>query len=1032
MPAGIQNGRAAWLLHCPWRGGTGCAFQDFTLKLPAARRIRLTGATALRADAIGKSDGVVFRIYLNGRKVLDEPRTESVWKPFSIELTAFAGRTVNVRFETDPGPRDDASFDFSLWADRTLKIDGMRNHPAPRAAPVALNLRSMSARPSAGVAPLAGAAGTHSVAKSGDAVTLQYVAGRERLIYVWRPPATADAPPFGDISLRARLAGRSESSIPLARGASLVWAGDAKPMGPTHLRVSGDRAVMTRPYGVGSYTVTLTVVGRLVRKSLVLEVSTDKPGVAAMDSGAWGPVALRRSVTTPYYSGRVYYLPREDLFVNAFLDWTDSNASAHDGNRARYDSLTDGTRAPLRERAVYTAAWNLPEAFPNVPNPPSPYRAEMGERMVLDIWGGRYLDIARSFQSLADCGIRSCYAIIHNWQRSGYDNALPNHVPAAVDKGGDADMKTLVETGKRLGYRVALHENYVDYYPNYDSYNVDDIALDSGGAKQKAWFNEGTGIQSLAVKPAAILRLAATQSPEIRRRYGSNACYLDVHSAVPPWFHVDDRAGEPGAGEFDSVWKVHAGLWDWERKNYGGPVTGEGANHWFWSGLLDGVEAQFGAGWDGGQGMTAPLAVDFDLLRIHPLQMNHGMGYYERWWTKPAWAGSPPMVALDQYRMQELAYGHSAFLGGATWNNVPVAWLESNLVVPVASRYAEATVVDIRYLIGGKWLDSSGAARAGVWDRVRVRYANGLTITANNAARPLMVDGVVLPQYGWVASGAGVKAYTAERGGAVVDYCETATSVFANARNAQDWSLSGVKRIQPTVGSFRQTGPRTFAATYRWRVGERLQQDSMCFVHFSAMDAGQDSRESVAFQGDHPLERPTSTWLTGADVLDGPYTVRIPDGVKDGDYVWSIGLYEPQGGRVSLDGVDDGRGRIILGQIHVRDNGSAISLSPQSRGEAGSGAVYLKHVNTRGKVVNFGTVATDGSVLLRREGAEWVLRTWPRDRKFQVSLDSRRFGSPASVRSSHGVIRVSKHGARWSLPLDGSSEYRWSAQAAGT
>jgi hypothetical protein len=36
--------------------------------------------------------------------------------------------------------------------------------------------------------------------------------------------------------------------------------------------------------------------------------------------------------------------------------------------------LTDGTRVPLRERAVFTAAWYLAEVLPNPPNPPSPWR----------------------------------------------------------------------------------------------------------------------------------------------------------------------------------------------------------------------------------------------------------------------------------------------------------------------------------------------------------------------------------------------------------------------------------------------------------------------------------------------------------------------------------------------------------------------------------------------------------------------------------------------------------------------------------
>ncbi len=49
-PFGTQNGERAFLLHCPWRNGTGITFQQFVFSLPAqATRILLQGATAMRS-----------------------------------------------------------------------------------------------------------------------------------------------------------------------------------------------------------------------------------------------------------------------------------------------------------------------------------------------------------------------------------------------------------------------------------------------------------------------------------------------------------------------------------------------------------------------------------------------------------------------------------------------------------------------------------------------------------------------------------------------------------------------------------------------------------------------------------------------------------------------------------------------------------------------------------------------------------------------------------------------------------------------
>ena len=162
------------------------------------------------------------------------------------------------------------------------------------------------------------------------------------------------------------------------------------------------------------------------------------------------------------------------------------------------------------------------------------------------------------------------------------------------------------------------------------------------------------------------------------------------------------RPGSPARGPSRHLWDAHRALWAYERGLHHGPVFGEGNNHWYWSGLLDGVEAQFGQGWRDGQGTSAPLLVDFDLLKIHPLQLNHGMGYYERWWAQGPGAKRGLLSLLDQYRMQEVAYGHEGFLGGEAWHDPALSWLESHLMTPLTARTALADPVAIDYWVGGR------------------------------------------------------------------------------------------------------------------------------------------------------------------------------------------------------------------------------------------------------------------------------------------------------------------------------------------
>jgi hypothetical protein len=78
--------------------------------------------------------------------------------------------------------------------------------------------------------------------------------------------------------------------------------------------------------------------------------------------------------------------------------------------------------------------------------------------------------------------------------------------------------------------------------------------------------------------------------------------------------------------------------------------------------------------------------------------------------------------------------------------------------------------------------------------------------------------------------------------------------------------------------------------------------------------------------------------------------------------------------------------------------------------------------------VDFGSLRTDGSVSMHREGNLWRLKTWPRNRNFTVELSPSRFAQPAQVNSIGGAaaqVLPTSTGSRWQLPLNGASEYQW-------
>jgi hypothetical protein len=775
-----------------------------------------------------------------------------------------------------------------------------------------------------------------------------------------------------------------------------------------HWDDAGGQLSVTFAMGQSILHVTVTLAFR--GQTLEAAIDADQPQIASVDIGPWSAGLEAQSIAVPYYTGGVWYLPALASFGNAWWDWHTTHATKLNGTQAQYLNRTDGTLSPLHERLSVVLSPDVDRVLPSPGNPPSPYIAQLSGRMVLDIWTADFKQIEQGLIELGSYGITDCAGIIHMWQHAGYDNALPQHYPANDVMGGDAGLSAAVRAGKADGCLIALHENYVDYYPNYPKFDPAAIALTSDGKWMLSWLNHATGIHSYSTKPAWMVRNAATQSPAIHSLYGTTAAYLDVNSSDFPWGHGDEDAHAPGAGMLTAWLAGDTALWSYERQAHQGPVFGEGKNHWYYSGLLDGVEAQFGTGAiQEHTGAAAPLFVDFDLERIHPLEVNHGMGYAERW-VAP---GEPisRTVNMDAYRMQEIAFGHAPFLDRQHWNDIAHAFVESNLVTPVSTSYGAAAVSSISYQVGGNWTTPSVAARAAAFSRVQVQYNNGLTVVANASTQPLQWQGLVLPQYGWAAKGQGLLAYTAMCGAIICDLVQTPTSLFANARNPAD-TADTTAFATPSVVDVAQSSNRNIAVTLRWKSDRPMATDYKPFLHFV------NKNEQIAFQGNLTFAQETSKWNPGSLVNQGPVMVQIPSSVADGVYSMRIGLFDPRtGARVPLAGVDDGAMRYIVGDLTLTA-ANRVSFEP----------LKDDRVNSARAVLDFGVVRTDGMVSLRVDGGQWVLRPYPRSRNFTVLLERSKFPMPASVHADGGSVAMLSpvaDGAYWKLPLSGAKSYSW-------
>lgn len=830
------------------------------------------------------------------------------------------------------------------------------------------------------------------------------------------------APEIGSIDALGTL------NVPLSTGTTV------SALNPTITPVSGSLVCIGTSWNSAGTSATITYTNGITTVHVVVQIATtnvgisvqldaDQPVISSANMGNWTSNLAAQAIGVPYYTGNIWYAPGIASFVNGWWDWHTTQATQLNGTAAVYLAKTNGSLNTLHELMEVALSPIVDAVLPSPGNAPSPYRTTMQGRTVLDIWDSGFSAIKQGLADLGDYGIGNCIGIIHDWQHEGYDNALPEHYSANPSLGGDAGIEAAINQGISNGCLMAVHENYVDYYPNYPGFNAASIALGSDGSRMLSWLNPTTGIQSFSTKPSWMITNAQAQSPVIHSSYGTTAGFIDVNSSAAISSHGDMDSTVTGAGTLAAWMSSSTALWAYERQTHDGPILGEGSGHWYYSGLLDGVEAQTGAGSTPMNSDAAlPLFVDFDLVQIHPLQVNHGMGYYSRW--TQAQTSSMSTTQSDAYRMQEVAFGHAPFLSNGTWSNVPLAFTEANLVSPVAASYGVAQASSIQYQLNGSWVSSSLAAQAGQFSTVQIAYSNGLTVVANSSTTPLSWNGLTIPQFGWAAKSANLLAYTAQCGTAICDYAQTPTSIFANARNQSDGE-SGWGYAAPAVASVNHASANSFAITYNWQIYRSLgtQLNYTVFVHFVNDSQVSNSNAGIVFQGDHQPSPATSQWQIGTTVLDGPQIVYIPSSVPDGTYSIRMGLYDPAtGDRLLLSGNNDGTGRYIVGYLTLNAGGTQVTFTPPPA------PANDPRLNASGSIVGFNTVQTDGMISITQQNGQWVLRPFPRYRNFTVLLNSASFLIPRLVQASGGTNTTAvpiSQGNYWQIPLNGSKTYSW-------
>lgn len=511
--------------------------------------------------------------------------------------------------------------------------------------------------------------------------------------------------------------------------------------------------------------------------------------------------AVSPSIVKVPYLTLFNLLSSNKSFTSTFLDWEVTHCSEYTpipsametvkgnstsvrfGPVVRYNKMTNGLRNPLKETIFITVSPTLEGALPNLAGPVASMRAYAASKIVLN-YGPPYWWAITNVQkicrdnpdnySLLDVlqqkGVQNIAIIMSLWQKQGMHSGLPDVLPANTFKQNGrplcgvpdcpptaSDNNALIISVRdyitdKLHFDFALYENYVDYYGDGIGYRQAHCAR-TPGRGFLAGFQGAPCRTPQVMKPIVAVSQVAAWSDAILGAIRPTWSYLDVHSAINPSARIDYDSTQEGAGMFLTTLQKYRQLPGILRK-YGGPVQGEGGNHFLYAGYFDDFEARVQTADNAVYGEKAPLLVDFDIAKIRPKSALHGAGHYTNFYSNNVNAEKKFIMSPDQmlaYVATELAYGHAGLITKRVFGDDPVgqALLESQHVFPVSAAVLNAHPISILYGDGqtaSEYIQSHpsywNVRSADFMNRVRITYDNGVVVCVNRSGKSWEVRNV--------------------------------------------------------------------------------------------------------------------------------------------------------------------------------------------------------------------------------------------------------------------------------------------------
>ncbi|MDH7569463.1 MAG: hypothetical protein QHJ73_07750, partial [Armatimonadota bacterium] len=950
-------------------------YADARLALPRVKPIRLSFATAIRdhTEKEPPSDGVEWRVYVSDgagfQEVFRRFSKAKTWEPAEVDLSAYAGKRVTLRLWNGPGPENNTTCDSGYWAEPAL----LAGAPFPVEPAAARRERERVAVARARKA----LRGEHAPL----AWRLQSGAGLFGAALVPGPHGLPDA----------ALAITTTSGIPLLFNGFLVSVGDEELSHPrsqaavTAVKVSTSGARSILRHTVSLRGKPLPVEVTVWAEGGGLRIAFAMPGVKRDRRGEprftlLGLGSANRGALRVYAGfGNVIQAPRAFTLTAGGFNLSTRHVGTDFDNGI---SLVQASNVfPDRfevdpARKLYSLQTHHDATLLLVPSAkgafaaarvyrdlsgfhPAPGVAKLQGRMCIDWWGGH--DIAADLRRAGAYGLNDSVFVKHNWQRWGYDYRLPDIYPPNCDP---EVWNAWVTACKEAGMLCAVHDNYIDFYPDAEGFSYRHILFNADGTPQRAWYHRGYDAQSYRWLPHAFRPWLLRNLKLVKEGFAPTAYFIDVFTAIPLLDYYDEEGRFYTKMECAKHWGA---CFDTARQILGdnAPQISE-AGHDGLIGHLDGGQSDHYSAaqwkWSGADAERTPW---------HDMA-SHGSFVLFAGGLGNRYAGDDPYAnyGSDDYLSNTVMGGRNPMAGGpCTRVTVMTYWLLHDVCKELARQSLE------RHEFGpGNDIH-----------RQHTTFGGGGEVWCNRGTSPWKVAGVVLPRFGFLARAGNAVASVTEREGLSVGYAHTPEATFVDARPVA-LDTAGKAPVKTRVLSARYLGGDRAECEIEWEVLEPLPPGYVMFTHF-CHDQGSGG-EKIAFQPPSDL---SPELLRQPGVHRCTVRITFPADAPEGVYRLRYGLYTPTGGGgrllpiAELDGT-----RVRGGTFTVTKRAGAITNVVYAPEEPGPAAA---RVNVEGKMVDFGPITTNGAFRLLHTGNTWKLLPLQGSLPFRAEIRLAPFGA---------------------------------------